>query len=123
MKTKADRFDKASSLFKDGIITTEEFRKEVFNIFDYKPEEDLLSLPERKENFRLTLLPFIEKYGANMINRFYKHWTETTVKGTRMRFEKQDTWSLAGRLATWSKRSESYSIANMVNKGKLDATR
>jgi len=47
---------------------------------------------------------FIEKYGKPMLQAFYNYWSEPNRSNTKMRMELQQTWKLAGRLATWQNR-------------------
>lgn len=63
-------------------------------------KEDIVA---RKLKFSATLKPFLEKYGAEMLNDFYKHWTEPNKSKTKLRFEDQKYWDIAKRLATWFK--------------------
>lgn len=57
----------------------------------------------RKLKFADTLKPFIEKYGREMLNEFYKYWTESNKSNTKFKQELQKTWEVARRLDTWSK--------------------
>jgi hypothetical protein len=59
-------------------------------------------MEERKRNFGMTLQPYSQQYGREMLTEFYRYWTEPNKSGTKMRFELERTWSLAGRLATWA---------------------
>ncbi|WP_025833609.1 DUF6291 domain-containing protein [Bacteroides stercorirosoris] len=56
---------------------------------------------KRKDEFYQTLVPFVDKYGKEMIRAFFEYWSELTRTGTKMRFEKQTTWEASKRLATW----------------------
>jgi len=60
-------------------------------------------LSERKEAFKQTLTPHLEKYGRDMLNEFFKYWTESNKSGTSFRYEGQKFWDLPKRLATWHK--------------------
>jgi hypothetical protein len=64
--------------------------------------------PERAQDFYVQLVPYVEKYGREMIRNFYDYWSEYSSERSKMRFEKQPTWNLARRLATWSKRDNEY---------------
>ena len=68
-----------------------------------------LSIEERKHQFGLELVPFVEKYGQQMIRDFFNYWTEYNEGGRKMKWEitkaKGGTFNIAGRLATW-KRNE-----------------
>lgn len=68
-------------------------------------KEKNISLSDRTENFKKELTPFVEKYGKDMIFAFFDYWSEPNTPGTKMRYEMQKTWNLAGRLRTWERRS------------------
>lgn len=61
------------------------------------------TLEERKEEFHESLKPFVEKYGENLIEEFYNHWAQVNEGGTKMHWEKQKTFEIARRLATWNR--------------------
>ena len=63
---------------------------------------DVVSLKDRKKNFGESLSPYIPKYGQDMVDEFFLYWTKE-VEPDKMRFEKQNTFSISGRLATWFK--------------------
>lgn len=68
-------------------------------------KEKNISLSDRTEKFKEELTPFVEKYGKDMIFAFFDYWSEPNTPGTKMRYEMQKTWNLAGRLRTWERRS------------------
>ena len=61
------------------------------------------TIKDRMSAFSVTLQPFVATYGKDMMNEFYKYWTEPNKSGSRFRMEMQDTWSLKLRLETWAK--------------------
>ena len=61
------------------------------------------SISERRTEFTERLKPYVSKYGQKLIDDFAAYWTGAGKDDTRMRFEKENKFSLAGRLATWSK--------------------
>ncbi len=81
---------------------------------------------KRKEEFGKSLIPFIEKYSKEMIRSFFDYWSELNKSETKMRFEKQPTWEVSKRLATWAKKEKfngnkkNTSITNSgnINSGK-----
>ena len=66
-----------------------------------KKDSPQKTLEERKEEFHESLKPFVEKYGENLIEEFYNHWAQVNEGGTKMHWEKQKTFEIARRLATW----------------------
>jgi hypothetical protein len=85
----------------DTDIDTDTYIKE-------KSKKKILSFPERQENFKQSLEPYIEKYGKEMVTNFYDHWGEPNKEQTKMLYEMQDTWCLAGRLRTWKSRQKKW---------------
>ena len=60
----------------------------------------------RRRKFYDSLIPFVERYGKEMIRAFYDYWSELNKSRTKMRFETEKTWELPRRLATWSNREK-----------------
>jgi hypothetical protein len=65
----------------------------------------------RKEKFGQSLIPYVEKYGKEMIRDFFDYWSEFNKSKSKMRFEQQPTWETSKRLATWAKRDKNYNHA------------
>lgn len=68
-------------------------------------KEKSLSLSDRTEKFKEELIPFVQKYGKDMIFAFFDYWSEPNPSKTKMKFEMQKTWDIAKRLRTWERRS------------------
>jgi hypothetical protein len=68
-----------------------------------KPKVLKEDFAERKKKFGLTLQPYAETYGREMLKDFYKYWTEPLQKGggNRFRQEAELAWDLSRRLETW----------------------
>ncbi|MEG1686028.1 MAG: hypothetical protein RR319_08835 [Bacteroides sp.] len=60
----------------------------------------------RKQKFGESLIPFTDHYGNVMIREFFDYWSELNKQETKMRVDKQDTWELPKRLATWAKKEK-----------------
>jgi len=43
------------------------------------------TLEFRKEEFRKSLIPYVQKYGKDMIRAFFDYWTEASPKAKKMR--------------------------------------
>lgn len=67
-------------------------------------KEKSLSLSDRTEKFKEELIPFVQKYGKDMIFAFFDYWSEPNPSKTKMKFEMQKTWDIAKRLRTWERR-------------------
>lgn len=66
----------------------------------------------RKEEFYKSLIPYVHKYGRDMIREFFDYWSELNRPGTKMRYELEKTWQTSRRLVTWASRDK-----NFVDKG------
>lgn len=59
------------------------------------------SLENRAKVFYNSLIPYLPKYGKEMLRKFYDYWSEPNKSKTKMRFELQQTWEVGRRLAKW----------------------
>ena len=66
----------------------------------------------RKEEFYKSLIPYVHKYGRDLIREFFDYWSELNRPGTKMRYELEKTWQTSRRLVTWASRDK-----NFVDKG------
>ena len=74
---------------KEDKIRTEQSKEEKIN--------------SRKLKFASTLEIHLLNYGKEMLNDFYKYWTEPNISNTKFRQELEKTWSLERRLENWAK--------------------
>jgi hypothetical protein len=80
-------------------------------------------IEDRKLTFGESLSPFVKEFGRDMVKDFYEYWTEHGDNDTKMRFEKQKTWSTKSRLNRWrsnnfgGNKKESVSTNNIFNFG------
>lgn len=77
----------------------------------------------RKEKFYQSLVPYVTKYGKDMVRAFYDYWTEKTYGGRKMRFEKQPAFEIPKRLATWQKNDLSYANRDNTRIGQSGSIR
>ena len=63
---------------------------------------------ERRTKFYQSLIPYVQRYGKDMIRQFYDYWSEMNKSKSRMRWEGEKTWELERRLEYWSRRDNSY---------------
>ena len=95
----------------NNTISKEEIDKEE------KPMSPISSKVEAlQQAFSESLTPFRDKYPAEMLESFSDYWAAplqnpkpSQVKaGILLKYQTQETWSLAGRLRTWAKRDSTY---------------
>lgn len=67
------------------------------------------TLEDRKISFKNSLDPFLETYGKEMLNKFFRHWTEMNPNGKKMRFEMQTVFEVSKRLVTWKENDLKFS--------------
>jgi hypothetical protein len=56
-------------------------------------------IEDRRKEFAESLRPHLLKYGADMLNKFYRYWGAND--GMKIKFETQKSWNLEQRLTTW----------------------
>lgn len=76
---------------------------------------------KRKEEFGKTLIPFMEKYGNEMIRAFFEYWSELNKSETKMRCEMQKTWEVGKRLITWAGNESIYGNNRKTTTSKQEA--
>ena len=95
----------------NNTISKEEIDKEE------KPMSPISSKVEAlQQAFSESLTPFRDKYPNEMLEAFSDYWAaplqnpkSSQVKaGILLKYQTQETWSLAGRLRTWAKRDSTY---------------
>src|SRR5690606_41618134 len=74
--------------------------------FPTRRSSDLIE--ERKLKFASTIEPFLKTYGRDLLNDFYKYWTEPNKSKSKFRQELQKTWDLERRLETWSRNDNNF---------------
>lgn len=70
----------------------------------------------RKLKFSSTLQPFLEIYGKEFLNDFYKYWTEPNISNSKFKKELEKTWDLERRLGTWAKNDKNFNKSENGNK-------
>lgn len=76
-------------------------------------------LEDRQKSFYDSLIPFVNKYGKEMVRDFYNYWSEPDrAAKPKMRFEKEKTWSLERRLETWNRNEAKFGSRTVKSKGE-----
>ena len=74
------------------------------------------TLAERRKAFAEALTPFLEKgYSREMLRDFYNYWAQVNEGGTKMHWEKQKTFEIARRLATWKKNDDERKLSRKTS--------
>jgi hypothetical protein len=61
---------------------------------------------KRRDAFYQSLIPYVERYGKEMIRVFFDYWSELNKSETKMKFETNQTWEVSKRLTTWANREK-----------------
>jgi chemotaxis protein histidine kinase CheA len=69
-------------------------------------KEDISSIEQKKQKFTEGLKPFVDEFGKELCNDFYRYWTESNSSKTKMRFESEKFFDMKRRLITWRINSE-----------------
>lgn len=73
------------------------------------------SIEERKKSFKESISKHKDQYSSELLNDFWRYWTEMNEGGKKMRFEMQKVFDVGRRLTTWSNRDN-----NNFKNGKTD---
>jgi len=98
-------------------------KKEILSNESIKKKAASAATHERKEAFYHSLIPYADKYGKEMLRAFFDYWSEMNASQTKMRFEKQPTWELSKRLATWENNEKKYEKNRRAAAGKTKQER
>ena len=60
------------------------------------------SVEDRKKEFKKQLGHYIEEYGGDILNKFYRKWGEVDKATNKLRWEKEPSWELKTRLKNFS---------------------
>ena len=67
------------------------------------PVKEIKDVVARKQEFTLSLQPFLKEYGRDMLKEFNAYWTEDSKDMKTFRMEAEKSWTLSRRLETWKK--------------------
>ena len=98
-------------------------KKEILSSDSIKKNAASAATLKRKEDFYHSLFPYADKYGKEMLRAFFDYWSEMNASQTKMRFEKQPTWELSKRLATWANNEKKYENNKSPATGKTKQER
>lgn len=99
-----------------------------FSLTETKPKQKAIREEKRrkekkreevKAGFKTLLSPFLELYGAEMLNDFYSYWTEHGENDYKVRYQKEKSFSVERRLRTWSNRSNSFTSKPKKHQDRL----
>lgn len=115
-KTEGKNPSRDNNVRGDSINKTKTKDKETTPNGVAKKDAALAATRSRKERFYESLIPYVEKYGKDMIREFFDYWTEMNSSQTKMRFEQQPTWETSLRLVTWASRDKNFKKNGATNR-------
>jgi hypothetical protein len=74
-------------------------------------------IAEKRKSLAELVEPFRDRYTETLISEFISYWTEKTPGALKERWQKEDAFDPARRLATWKKREEQYKNGNNYSRG------
>jgi hypothetical protein len=66
------------------------------------------SLESRKLAFAETIKNYLPDFDRVLLLDFYHYWSEENQAGSKMRYELEKTWNLAGRIRNWKKNEAKF---------------
>ena len=60
-----------------------------------------------EDEFKRTLIPFVQQFGKKTVREFFDYWTEPTPSG-KMRFQLEKAWDAKRRLTTWKRNEKDF---------------
>jgi hypothetical protein len=66
------------------------------------------NIESRKLKFANSLKVYLDIYGKDTLNDFYRYWSESNKSNTKFKMELERTWDTKGRLETWIKRDKQF---------------
>ena len=90
---------------------------------EVKDKLKINNIDERKLKFATTLQSYLSIYGKDLLNDFYKYWTEPNKSNTKFKQELEKTWSLERRLENWAKNDKNFNKNNNTKKYNIDELR
>lgn len=76
------------------------------------------TIETRKKQFACIIGQLGSEYKREMLVEFYNYWTETSINGKKLRYEKEKVFDVKLRLARWHKNSK----ANEKSSNKIGRT-
>lgn len=62
----------------------------------------------RRERFREMLRPFVGRYGEEMVEAFFRYWSELSLDRLHMRYELSRTFEISLRLNSWAAKEGTF---------------
>lgn len=101
-----DSPEKLDQVLVENLIQIIKQKKQILHRFRFTAKNFRLQylgdIRARELCFWNDVLFFKDKYSDNMIKQFFAYWSENSQDGKKMRWEREKTWEISKRLATWN---------------------
>ena len=81
---------------------------EIDSEVEIKPKKNKKTIEQRKEALNLKLNDLNSDLPYALISEFFEYWTEHGENDSKMRFEKEKSFSLSLRLKRWARNSKQF---------------
>lgn len=111
-REEADRYQSLFNLLNQehGLILTisemDDIIIECAKIFNQRVSKKDSTIETRKKQFACIIGQLGSEYKREMLVEFYNYWTETSINGKKLRYEKEKVFDVKLRLARWHKNSK-----------------
>tara|TARA_R110002020_G_scaffold462445_4_gene681961 strand:+ start:5145 stop:5867 length:723 start_codon:yes stop_codon:yes gene_type:complete len=117
-------------LDKYNIAHSKELGKSLTTVKDkYKDNTKIKTIDQREQEFFKQVQKVADKdMSSEVLDDFCNYWTEKNIGGTKMRYEKENTFDISRRLIRWSKMSKEWNkdketaSGHKLNDFKFDTT-
>lgn len=79
------------------------------------------NIKERESQLKQDLFIYVSEYPEQMLDDFYRYWSEPNKNKTKMKFEMEKTWDLARRLKTWFNNEQKWNKKRGKKNGEYTA--
>jgi hypothetical protein len=100
--------EKSDKMRENGLKNTKQIKAKQSKSKQNQNDNQRVTIEQRRQTFTDSLKPYVEKYGKDMLNDFYRYWSEPNQSNTKMKFELEKTWSISMRLETWANRNKQF---------------
>lgn len=71
-------------------------------------EDKEKEIDKKKREFVASLSPYLEEFGKETLNDFFRHWAEPNKSLTKLKWELQETWETKLRLIKWKSNEQKF---------------
>jgi hypothetical protein len=99
---------KSEKMRDNGLKNTKQTKAKESKSKQNQNDNQRVTIEQRRQTFAEGLKTYVDKYGRDMLNDFYRYWSEPNQSNTKLKFEMEKTWALNLRLETWANRNKQF---------------